>query len=471
MRWFSTSLAFLAFLLFARESLSLKPYARTVPALRYITSFPFKKPAFITAHANPTRPNSFDLVISSFGVSFPGNNPDAVSFIPDIADAVARKTFEYRRIGEAVTWPNEVNLIDNQHLIVPGGFLVPGKKGHISMMDYDAFRMGNTSAQWVPMVTDDQGFYHRVQKINVYNQAARQGDSGERLVSCRGQKGVLDGGHGEMIFIEAIKDAAPAMAARRVSKGPQGQNGYRVQTIASGCDCYFTTVDYNKDGIPEFIIPAFFGKKLIYMWTEHPEGDYSKPEFIRQRIIDDQTGALFDVEAFDLDNDGVDEIVITNHQGRRASIPASVFAYKVKLPSDVSEDHQVVFASTSRNISEFMLQIEFERHTLFDQFDIINRSFMAAGPGSARVVRPHSDTRHPEYAFPVLIVSGDGSEKAHLLVRERGSDDWSYRHEIFHDCKGTVGAIMVEDIDNDGWQDVFVPCYDTNTVAVYTFAP
>ena len=255
-------------------SLATAPTAQAAkPNLRLLTTFPFKKPAFVTAHDNPNKANSLDLLISSFGVAFPGsrNNPDAVSYIADIADALLKKEFLVKAVGGSVVWPNEVNLIDQRHLVVAGGFLVPGKKGHISAMDYVTFRQSNgTAVKWTPLVQETgDGFFHRVEKVNIYNRATPAGQSGERMISCRGHKGVFNQGGGEMVYLELRENG----------------KGFEAKNMAQGCDCFFASVDYNNDGIPEFIVPAFFGKKVFLMWTEHPDGDYSKPEFIRQRGI------------------------------------------------------------------------------------------------------------------------------------------------------------------------------------------
>jgi len=403
------------------------------------------------------------LFISTFGVNLNGKTPDAVFFIDDIGSAVSKNSFQIQRIAQPVIWPNEVNLIDNRYLVVPGGFLVPGKKGHISIMDYKLFRDA-PQTRWTELVKNDHGFFHRVEKINLLNKAAQSGDNGERFLTCRGYKSVLGKSGGEMVYLDPKEDGT-----------------MEIKEIAKGCDCFFAPIDLNKDGIPEFIIPAFFGQKAYLLWTEHPLGDFTQPEYIRQRVIDNEIGAAFDVQIIDLDGDGVEEVIMTNHQnGKKGTLP-SVFAYQIVAPSQQALDEleargqtfegdQFTFSQSGpkNRISLFMENVEFRRHTLSNNFKVINRSFMAAAPGAAQVV---STGKASNYTYPVIVVSGDGSEKAYLLTRDSTEDRWSYHQEIFHDCKGTVGGITVEDIDNDGWSDVIVPCYDTNKVVLYTFAP
>lgn len=472
------------------------PSVRVEPKLRLVAQFPFRKPAFITTVENPLRKqnsSSVDLLISSFGVSFlPSANPDGVHFIPNIAEAFRTQSFVAQPIGSHVVWPNQVQSLDEDRLVVAGGFLVPGKHGHVSMLDYRAFRRHEASelVEWTTMVQDGSGFYHRVKRVNVFNRAAAQGDDGYRWVTCRGEKSVFGQSQGQMIFIEPPSatsgDNSENETRERssvVGSGPRGVNGFNVYSILKEwCDCYFETVDLNRDGIPEFLIPSFFGKKFILAWTEHPLGDYSQPSFIRYRVLDDNVGAAFDVQSVDLDGDGQDEILVTNHQSGRGPIRPSVFAYHYTLPSfshDSSSQSQheeenrqqrpfVSFPSLHHNnVSDFMMAIAFERKTLFDGFQVVNHMFMAAGPGSAQAVRTHRDSKEA----PVLVVSGDGTEKAHLITSDNENVEGGYKHSIFHDCHGTVGGIAVADVDGDGWQDVFVPCYDKDYIAVYTFAP
>ena len=360
-----------------------------------------------------------------------------------------------------------MNLIDGRHLVVPGGFLVPGKKGHISLIDYDAYRdnetPGSPDSQWIELVSGDKGFFHRVEKINMLNKAAPEGDNGERFVTCRGYKGVFNQGGGEMVMLK-----------------PKPDGSHEAVDLAKGCDCFFAPVDLNKDGILEFIVPQFFGQKLSLFWTEHPQGDFTQPEYIRQRVIDEAVGAAFDLQVVDLDNDGWDEIIVTNHQNGKKGIRPSVFAYEMIHPTshelellaqEESSAGQLRFESDrNHNVSRFMENIVFHRHTLSEDFKVVNRAFMAAAPGGAQAVMPGSKSV-TNYSHPVIIVSGDGSEKAYILTRDQNGDRWSYHHKIFHDCKGTVGGILVQDVDGDGWTDVFVPCYDTNEVFLYTFGP
>jgi hypothetical protein len=134
--------------------------------LEYVTRFPFKKPAFVTANVDPRDPKRIDLMISSFGVSLLGPNPDRVTVISDIAQAIKTQNYTATQVGGAITWPNEVKVIQDD-LVAAGGFLVPGKRGHISTLNYADFVAGK-SVEWKPLVSPSDGFFHRVEKVRYF---------------------------------------------------------------------------------------------------------------------------------------------------------------------------------------------------------------------------------------------------------------------------------------------------------------
>ncbi len=91
-------------------------------------------------------------------------------------------------------------------------------------------------------------------------------------------------------------------------------------------------------------------------------------------------------------------------------------------------------------------------------------------------VRPFSTTCVPRLGEAAsrreIVVAGDASGKAHLLIPESNQPgDWKYREETLAEPGGTVGQLTVGDINGDGWAEVFVPAYDRDLILAYTFAP
>jgi len=46
----------------------------------------------------------------------------------------------------------------------------------------------------------------------------------------------------------------------------------------------------------------------------------------------------------------------------------------------------------------------------------------------------------------------------------------TYDLDPIKDMGGTVGALAFGDLNNDGWNEVFIPNYDKGYVEIYTFS-
>lgn len=47
------------------------------------------------------------------------------------------------------------------------------------------------------------------------------------------------------------------------------------------------------------------------------------------------------------------------------------------------------------------------------------------------------------------------------------TDDWLWDRDILKDAKGTVAGLAWDDLDNDGWNEVWVPDYDFGKIEVF----
>jgi hypothetical protein len=404
--------------------------------IKFVKQIYHKKPAFINTYDSPIFHGTKDMFISSFG--FPTSSSDEVRVVTDLKKAIRTNTFDAGRIGGNVVWPNEVDLIGNE-LFVSGGFLLPFKSGSIKMLDYSEV-VKKEKASWTTIAQPKNGFFHRVLKVNLLNKAAKGNDDGYRYISCKGQKSFFGNGNGELVYFDKVQDS------------------YEMRVLlGNSCDFFIDTIDINNDGIAEFIVPLFFEKKLMLMWTTHPEGDYTKPEYIRTRNIDIRMGSVFDIELTDLDNDGKLEILVTNHEaGKNIPLPA-VYCYKILPPQRTNG--QRIFTSS---VSEYMESVVFEKHIISEGFQVIDTEPGSAAPGKASAIKI------PGLKYPAILVSEDGGQKADLLVREGPS--WKYKKITIHDCKGTVGKISSVSF-GDGITHIFIPCYTKDYIAYYQLSP
>ncbi len=92
-----------------------------------------------------------------------------------------------------------------------------------------------------------------------------------------------------------------------------------------------------------------------------------------------------------------------------------------------------------------------------------------ASPGAALSFFPCGSS--PAAPKPSVSVAGDGAQKLFLVEPVSQSDpaDWRYNTTVLYDCKGTVGQQAAVDVSGDACVEMFVPCYDSSTVAVLSF--
>ena len=90
-----------------------------------------------------------------------------------------------------------------------------------------------------------------------------------------------------------------------------------------------------------------------------------------------------------------------------------------------------------------------------------------ASPGGAVAFWPEDSMQNK--TKPWILLSGDGSQDAYLLVPSE--EDWSYSITTVLEGHATVGQITVADVNGDGYVEFFVPLWDSGLIYGYTFAP
>jgi len=85
-------------------------------------------------------------------------------------------------------------------------------------------------------------------------------------------------------------------------------------------------------------------------------------------------------------------------------------------------------------------------------------------PGFAYAVYPNG-YKYKERAH--IFVAGDGDHAAHALYPSGDQWHFDYTDTIFDNAKGTVGCLAFSDLDNDGWQEIWVPNYNKGTIELF----
>lgn len=381
------------------------------PNFEVIAEIPVKKPAFIFIDKE-TPDAEANLLVTSFSPFFGGHRVSLFSQLEKIVHG-GTATENQKILTTESTWPNEATrapeeMFGPDHFIVSGGFLVPGS-------DKGAVDLVHLEKGKIRSLTKTKGgwFYHRSRFIDM------NADGKLDILTARAKKSLFGSG-GEMLWLEQPENI---------------NDSWKEHVILEGPDVHFRLFDFDRDGTMEIIATQFFSKKLSIHWLE--DGKWQTD------IIDDQLGSAFDVEVTDLNLDGRVDLLVTNHE---------------------KNDNAAVFAYIQ---PETKITGKWERKTLYTGMRPLS-GFNAMAPGEAFAFHPSESRKNK----PWIMVSGDGTQKAHLLVpKTEATSNWKYEHYEIANGKGTVGKISVEDIDGDGWVEAFIPAYDKDKIIVVGFKP
>ena len=326
--------------------------------------------------------------------------------------------------SSAAVWPNEARAADpslfgQDGVIVSGGFLVPGKAtGAVTFIPW------KTPTEHFVLTTPKKGwFYHRTEEYDV------NGDGLLDIVTARALKPMFGKPDGELLWLENPGTEPWASTIP-----------WKEHIIGKGPDVHFKVLPKN-DSHSFTIISTEFSAKKLSAYQQQPDGSF------KYVIIDDTLGSAFDIQLADLNNDGHMDLLVSNHENDHN---ASVFAYELDLQS-----------LTLKN-----------RRTLITGIETKQKGIQAASPGPVMAFHPTSQNGSTTNK-PWILISGDGSQKAHLLVPEKDTSplDWKYAEHILWNPSSTVGQSTIADIDNDGLLEVIIPAYDANKIGVFSIRP
>jgi hypothetical protein len=393
-----------------------------------------KRPAFLMLDEEKNR-----VVISQFGFASKGNTTGlplpAASSIAEISlDTLKTQVSAGELSGsidnnplvvrttEGLLWPNILSKTPagyGDYLVVPDGFLPPGKRdGEVYLVD--------TAGSVAPITrSEPRVFYHEVEWHDF---------NGDGLLDILTARVKLTGRFsikfsGEMVWLE------------NPGKDKMYGTVWTEHSVTSGPDVVFKSVPYALlDGGLAVFATEFF----------NPNGPRLTVNFIDKngvkestRLIDDTIGKPFAVDIVDLDGDGVDELLVTNHQSNGEEPKPAVYAFEVPWAN--------------------LKNGQYTRHTLcYGIAENVDDTSFVGAPGFAHGFYPRAGMTGPKWVF----AAGDGSYDVWILKPKAGR--FQYEAETIW-IGGTTGQILEHDYDGDGILDLLIPDNDFWKLHVITF--
>lgn len=320
-------------------------------------------------------------------------------------------------------WPNRVSTAPREigdFIVVPDGFLVPGKStGGIYFLGCDPSRHGRrqTASTPIELTTRKEGwFYHMVAWRDM------NGDGRLDALTARAHKPLIGEGEGELLWLEQ-----PASA-------PLTSVPWKEHVVVSGPDVIILPADLDpSDDQFEVFACEFFAKKLSVVTLSTKDGS-----LVAARDIDLTIGPAYVAIMVDLNEDGRQELVVTNHKGGSGG---EVYAYTI--PADVIKGN-------------------YARYLLASNFTVTEPGSNQYAPGYVYTFRPNTDYT----GRPYLLLAGDGSQRAYVM--EPTDTDFAYTTNVLFDAKGVVGTVGYGNgLLPGGWAELFVPDYDGNTLHAF----
>ncbi len=381
--------------------------SETNSSFSLIKTISINKPAFLNL-VNFENELNTSLVVSSFGIL--GDNK--ISLALDANQLITSQTpeTEFKVISDKITWPNNITQVPYQ-VFQKRGLLVAGGFLVPGNSTGAVTFVDIDTNQIYPISSSKSGWFYHMTLLKDMD-----GDNLVDIVSARANKPFFGSGKGELVWF----------------KNPGTLNTtWKESIITAGPDVNFQFKDLNGDGTEEIIATQFFTKKFMLYYYENNQ--------LKSKEIA-SIGSPFDAEFFDLNLDGKEELLVTNHDTTGA-----VFAFNI--PNNFKTE-------------------AFTKHVLLTNIKTLQSGTGQASPGKAVAFKPYATYT----GKPYIIIAGDGSQKAHLLIpKSADPSNMDYTEEIVLDAKCVVGQIAVGDVDHDGITELFIPAYDNNKIYVYKF--
>jgi len=315
-------------------------------------------------------------------------------------------------------WPNVLSYTPaeygEQYIVVPDGFLPPGKENGEMYFCTQAGQCNKITA------SPDKTFYHEVEWIDF------DGDGLKDILTARCKK----------IGFFSIRFEGEMLWLKNPGSSGFASSVWQETSIVAGPDVIFKSKPY-KGGHAVFTT-EFFQTVALRVHFLDANGVQTSV-----KVIDDNMGKPFAVDIVDLDDDGVDELIATNHQGPNDEILPAIFAYEVEwnnLENGAYPRHALTYGPSENKVDNVGV----------------------GAPGFAHGFYPRVGMTGPKWVF----AAGDGSFDVWILKPKAGRFQYD---TIIIDINGTTGQILDHDFDGDGIMDLLIPDNDFWKLHVITF--
>ena len=388
--------------------------------LRSLGSISITHPSFVQVlECGASQSPSLWITEFSGGFEEPGKVytiANVSSFYPDFSTAKSKL------VSSDFKWPNKISVAPKQigdFLVVPDGFLVPGKStGGLYLLSCDQ-QLDSTSSKPIELTAPKLGwFYHMVVWRDM------NGDGRLDILTARATKPIIGRAGGQLLWLE------------QPAENPLTSVPWKEHVLASGPDVIILPVDLNEDDKQfEVFACRFFSERLSVLTIST-----TNATVLGERDIDTTIGPAYDAIFVDLNMDGNKELVVTNHKDGKGG---EVYAYEIPTKDVINGNYT--------------------KHLIADNFTVTEPGKNQAAPGFVYAFKPNMNYTEK----PFLLVAGDGSQKAYIL--QPTDKDFVYNTSVLLSVNGVVGSVGVANLlGPEKWAEFFVPDYDEDRL--YAFA-
>jgi hypothetical protein len=338
-------------------------------------------------------------------------------------------------LDPSILWPNDISQtpssVREASLTVPGGFLVPGKStGAITFL--------SSGGVAEPIVAPKSGyFYHMVDWLDVDHDGLLD------CITARVNKPIVGKSSPQWLWLKNPGSAGSGPWAENVLA--QGN----ANPFGSAPEFFFAIERGPSGNTTGFAAAANFFAASVSLYFGGFLSGSSAP--VGGFVLDDTIGSGYQAEFIDLDGDGANEILVTNHVNNNYGGVSGVYAYHCKPGADRT------------------VKANWARATLASGFATLKKGRNQASLASLAPFFPNSATRAK--GQPWLLLSGDGSGGAFVLFPTNvGGGAFEYGIsvlEIWPDV--TVGQSLVTDLEGSGGADLLIPLYEKGEIHRFSF--